>query len=334
MDATQLVQQLSLPCLLVDAALQIRAVSAGLARKLGNRLSNRLPFSSLAPLDERIVQAAIHALQNQSEHIVHEVNVSVERPATPLLVDLHLHPLHGEELLFVQLDFAKLNAAQPNALVRQMTRAFAHEIANPLGGLRGTAQLLQRLNPELTEYTEVLIRESDRIKDLLERLRGQQVGSKRMINVHEPVEQAVRLISAQFPQIPLLRDYDPSLPELEADATALTQALLNLLLNAAHAKAQQIRLSTRVEHRVRLGSQQLRTAIRIDVSDDGSGVPEHLRETLFLPLVTGRASGSGFGLATTLAIAEEHGGGLRYRSHPGDTCFSLFLPLPHDGVPR
>jgi nitrogen-specific signal transduction histidine kinase len=216
-----------------------------------------------------------------------------------------------------------------SASMRQMTRAFAHEIRNPLSGLRGTAQLLSRMHPELHSYTQILIQESDRLVRLIDRLSQQQRFEPKLCNIHELIENVRRLTTAQFSDIEWQRDYDPSVPELAADADAITQALLNLCLNAAQAKARTVGLRTRIEHGVTTPSRWLRSALRIDVTDNGQGVPESVRDSLFLPLVTARAEsgGSGFGLAQVLAVAEEHGGHVRYRSAPGDTCFSLYLPM-------
>ncbi len=215
------------------------------------------------------------------------------------------------------------------ASMRQMTRAFAHEIRNPLSGLRGTAQLLSRMHPELQSYTQILIHESDRLVRLIDRLSQQQRFQPKPCNIHELTENVRRLTTAQFPDINWQRDYDPSLPEIAADADAITQALLNLCLNAAQAQARSVSLRTRIEHGVATPARWLRSALRIDVADNGQGVPESVRDSLFLPLVTARAQagGSGFGLAQVLAVAEEHGGHVRYRSIAGDTCFSLYLPI-------
>jgi two-component system, NtrC family, nitrogen regulation sensor histidine kinase GlnL len=148
------------------------------------------------------------------------------------------------------------------------------------------------------------------------------------VNLHQLLERLSELILAE-PAPPRLRhDYDPSLPDVHGDADRLQQVMLNLARNAIEAGAQTLTLRSRVEHGVRLGEHMLRSALRLDVIDDGPGVPAGLRETLFEPLVSGRADGTGLGLALSREIAHEHGGELRYASRPGETIFSLYLPLP------
>jgi nitrogen-specific signal transduction histidine kinase len=250
--------------------------------------------------------------------------------ASAQVVELKLAAASG---FWIAFDLASATSdthhAAISASMRQMTRAFAHEIRNPLSGLRGTAQLLSRMHPELHSYTQILIQESDRLVRLIDRLSQQQRFEPKPCNIHAPIENVRRLTTAQFPDIEWQCDYDPSVPELAVDADAITQALLNLCLNAAQAKARTVGLRTRIEHGVTTPSRWLRSALRIDVTDNGQGVPESVRDSLFLPLVTARAEsgGSGFGLAQVLAVAEEHGGHVRYRSAPGDTCFSLYLPM-------
>jgi len=222
---------------------------------------------------------------------------------------------------------------------RELVRNLAHEIRNPLGGIRGAAQLLQLElpGPELADYTRLIIAEADRLRALLDRLlephrAGGQPGQ---VNIHEICEHVRTLVQAEHPQgLALRRDYDASIPELHGDRAALVQALLNMLRNACQALAERIAagdaeivLRTRVAHQVVLGHRQHRLALVLDVIDNGPGVPETLRERIFLPLVTGRADGTGLGLTLAQAIAQRHGGLVECDSRPGHTRFSLVLPL-------
>jgi two-component system, NtrC family, nitrogen regulation sensor histidine kinase GlnL len=319
------IAQLPWPCLLLDAALKVIAQSQGFLAALGNRSMLHLRLAQLAVAESRLEEIAARALSQQTPHTLHDVPIF----DTSLLADLSFHTLldAGASYMLLSLHLQKAELAQPHALLRQLGRAFAHEIANPLAGLKGVAQLLAKRAPELSEYTDILVQESERIHGLLARMRGQEIGPHQAVNVHQPLDNAAQLVSAQYPNLTIKRDYDPSLPLVLADADALMQVALNLLLNAAQADAKYVQLQTRAEHQVALGAKLVKTALRVDVRDDGVGVPEALRESLFLPLVTGRSSGSGFGLASALAIVEEHGGAMRFASQPGNTCFSVYLPI-------
>lgn len=209
-------------------------------------------------------------------------------------------------------------------------RGLAHEVKNPLAGLRGAAQLLERRlgDDDLRQLASMVIAEADRLAALADGLL-RHGGSARIapVNVHELLERLEALVAAE-PGAPATRhDYDPSLPDIQGDADRLLQVLLNLTRNATQANARTITLRTRVDHGVRLGERVVRAALRVDILDDGSGVPAELRDTLFQPLVSGHPEGTGLGLALSREIALEHGGDLRYTSHPGETTFSLYLPM-------
>jgi two-component system nitrogen regulation sensor histidine kinase GlnL len=223
------------------------------------------------------------------------------------------------------------DATQMPAQISQSLRGLAHEVKNPLAGLRGAAQLLQRRagDADQRRLAELIIAEADRLGALADRLLH-PAGKPHLavVNLHEVAERARALIAVEAaPEIELVRDYDPSLPAIRGDADRLLQLLLNLSRNALQAGATQIRLRTRAENGAVINGQALRLALRLDVIDNGSGVPEHLRETLFAPLVSGRTDGTGLGLALAREIAIEHGGQLDFRSRPGHTVFGLLLPV-------
>jgi two-component system nitrogen regulation sensor histidine kinase GlnL len=215
--------------------------------------------------------------------------------------------------------------------ISQTLQGLAHEVKNPLAGLRGAAQLLQRRasEPDQQRLAELIIAEADRLVSLTDRLL--RPGGKphlAQVNLHELVERAFTLISTEAGSaLEFERDYDPSLPPLLGDADRLLQVLLNLLRNALQAGATRVSLRTRAERGVVLNGRLVRLGLRVDIIDNGSGVPEALRESLFLPLVSGRADGSGLGLAVAQEIAHEHGGQIAFTSNPGRTVFSLRLPL-------
>lgn len=215
---------------------------------------------------------------------------------------------------------------------RMMLRNLAHEIKNPLGGLRGAAQLLEEELPEdLREYTQVIIKEADRLQSLMDRLlsttRTKPIWAK--ANVHEILERVRSLVLLEYRNLKIIRDYDVSLPEITADENQLIQALLNIVRNAAQALEGQgqILFRTRALRQVTVAKKNYRLAVKIDLVDHGPGVPTEVLENLFYPLVTGRRDGTGLGLSVAQAIVREHGGMIECDSKPGHTRFGVILPL-------
>ncbi len=225
---------------------------------------------------------------------------------------------------------------------RLMIKQLAHEIKNPLGGLRGAAQLLERqLNDaSMREYTSIIISEADRLKTLVDSLLGPgHTPHKELINVHELLQHVRQLLMADAPDVEIDRDYDPSLPPLELDRNQIIQAMLNLGRNAIQAmqKSGRLILRTRVLTNVSIGTRRHRLVASIQFEDNGPGVPEHLQDTLFYPFVTGRSEGTGLGLAIAQDLVSRHGGLIEFESRPGRTVFTLLLPFnslpnPHDAA--
>jgi two-component system nitrogen regulation sensor histidine kinase GlnL len=254
-----------------------------------------------------------------------------------------------------------LGLAQAN---KELLRNLAHEIKNPLGGIRGAAQLLEmELNSRpiglarwratgmsgskpkriaasrgLTEYTQVIIHEADRLQALVDRLlaphrKPHVVGD---VNIHEVCERVRLLISSEFPRgLEVQRDYDTSIPEFRGDREQLIQAVLNIVRNATEALAEQIAagsarlvLRTRIARQVTIGKQRFRLALELHVQDNGPGVPEAIRDRIFHPLVSGREGGSGLGLTLAQTFVQQHRGTIEYDSVPGRTNFKILIPLP------
>jgi len=244
--------------------------------------------------------------------------------------DLAITPLEEDVLL---LEVHAPGAETAGVRLSESLRGFAHEVKGPLAGVRGAAQLLRRHldAPDMVELAELIMTEVDRVAALSDRLL--KAGAKPRLartNIHEVVERIAALIGAESDAPQIRRDYDPSLPTINADADRLLQALLNLARNAVEAGAKTLGLRTRAEHAARIGERSPRLAVRIDISDDGRGVPHELAATLFEPMVSGRADGTGLGLAIAREIAREHGGDLAYVSRPGATVFTLLVPVSDD----
>jgi two-component system nitrogen regulation sensor histidine kinase GlnL len=230
-----------------------------------------------------------------------------------------------------------LDQAQAN---KELIRNLAHEIKNPLGGIRGSAQLLQMEleSKSLTEYTQVIIHEADRLQALVDRLlaphrRPHLVGD---VNVHEVCERVRSLILAEFPKgLKVWRDYDTSLPEFRGDREQLIQAVLNIAHNAAQALSDRVQtgdavltLRTRVARRLTINRQLHRLALVLHIEDNGPGIPESIRDRIFYPLVSGRDGGSGLGLTLAQTFVQQHQGTIECESEPGRTVFKLLIPLP------
>ena len=236
-------------------------------------------------------------------------------------VDRHLRVSMGEHLLVQQ------NAA------KMLLRGLAHEIKNPLGGLRGAAQLLDRELPEeeLREYTRIIIEESDRLQSLVDRmLAPNKPPRKSLLNIHRVMERVRQLVQVEAPSgVNIVRDYDPSIPDVLGDSDQLIQAILNIVRNALQAVGGtgEIVLQTRIHRQVTIGHRRSPLAVRIDIVDNGPGIDPDLLQQIFYPMVTGRGEGTGLGLSIAQSLINQHGGLVECSSSPGHTVFSIFLPL-------
>lgn len=271
----------------------------------------------------------------------------------PLTVDYAVTPIveHGRNRLLLEvhprdrlLRITKEEAQQSQLETsRMLVRGLAHEIKNPLGGIRGAAQLLARELPDeaLRDYTNVIIEEADRLRNLVDRMLGtNKLPQLRPANIHEVLERVASLVEAESQgRVPLLRDYDPSIPEVLIDQEQMIQAVLNIARNALQAlgdsrqPAPQITLRSRALRQFTIGHQRHRLAVRIEIIDNGPGIPPELQETIFYPMVSGRPDGTGLGLAIAQSIISQHQGLVECESQPGHTVFSISLPLEQGAAP-
>ena len=242
---------------------------------------------------------------------------------------------------YLLLEFTRLGSftriSKEEALLHQhdatksLLRGLAHEIKNPLGGIRGSAQLLDReINEESREFTRIIIREADRLQNLVDRMLGpNSLPDKQDVNIHKILEHIRQLVQAESKTIRFVADYDPSLPNIHADESMLIQALLNITRNAVvalHGEGQ-ITLRTRPRRNCGIRSHLYPLVAQIDIIDNGEGIPEDLAETLFFPMVTGRADGTGLGLSIAQSMIQQHDGQIEFTSRPGETCFTILIPL-------
>ncbi|TXH04799.1 MAG: nitrogen regulation protein NR(II) [Nevskiaceae bacterium] len=260
--------------------------------------------------------------------------ITIDCTVTPLMVDgkpgLLLEALSLDRHLRISRD--ELLLAQHQAS-RELIRGLAHEIKNPLGGIRGAAQLLEREFPDSDhrEYTRVIIREVDRLQNLVNRMLGPNRAPQKLpLNVHEALEHVRQLVQAEAPEaVSFLRDYDPSIPDIVADREQLIQATLNVVRNALQAVGSDgsIVLRTRTKRQFTIGGVRHKLVIQIDIEDDGPGIPPPMLEKIFYPMITTRAEGTGLGLPIAQYLIHSHGGLIECRSRPGCTVFSIYLPL-------
>ncbi len=274
-------------------------------------------------------------------HLLHGKSITVDYSITPLIdVDDASVLVEIQALTYAERINRDEALISTHETTRELVRGLAHEIKNPLGGIRGAAQLLARELPhsELTDYTNVIIEEADRLHRLVDRLIGsRKLPDMKLINIHEVVERVRNLIEAEIGEdgIVIERNYDPSIPELHGDAEQLIQAVLNIVRNAmqalvspnVHNSAGLIELKTRVLRNVTIGMQFHRLVARIEVIDNGPGIPEQLISSIFYPMISGRADGTGLGLSIAHAVINQHQGIIECSSKPGKTRFAIFLPV-------
>lgn len=291
---------------------------------------------SYCSLDEELMLNSLKAGHSFTDNEVtlvfnnhsHVMSLSAQPFSTPFIL-LELSQLDS------QRKFSQEQAQNAQQLAaRELIRGLAHEIKNPLGGLRGAAQLLAKAlpDPQLNEYTQVIIEQADRLRVLVDRLLGPQYpGPKTLQSIHHSVENIVRLVSLEKPSnIILNRDYDPSLPDLEYYPDQIEQVLLNIIRNALQALSDtggSITLRTRTAFQVMLQGERYRLAARIDIEDNGPGIPLAIQDTLFYPMVSGRSGGTGLGLSIVHSLVDQHAGKIEFTSWPGHTEFSIYLPI-------
>jgi two-component system nitrogen regulation sensor histidine kinase GlnL len=293
--------------------------------------------------DEPELRDILSRVISTGDHYANEMRLGrTEVHAEERIVDCRVSPIEspGAALLVELTDVTRRSKiSRENALLiqhgagRQMIRQLAHEIKNPLGGIRGAAQLLERQLDDagLTEYTDVVISETDRLAALVDTLLGPGgPPNKQPVNVHELLEYVVRIIEAEEQKkLVFCRDYDPGLPLIDLDRDQIVQALLNLMRNAAAALDGQgtITLKSRAVTNFTIGNTRHRVIASIEIEDDGPGIPNDMQDAVFYPLVTSRPDGTGLGLPGAQELLSRHGGLIEFESRPGRTVFFVRIPL-------
>ena len=334
---------LSSAVVLADDSLRIRYLNPGAENLFAVSFRKLLgaPLSDLLGNPAELEPALSNALNNNWSYTGHDLRV--QRPSGDAMrLDCTVTQVEADDSRQLLLEFrpidAQLRVAREEQLLqqqqanRELIRNLAHEIKNPLGGIRGSAQLLAgELNdPALQEYTEVIIAEADRLQDLMNRLlSARSMMRPILLNIHDVLERVRRLVRAEFADVRVRRDYDTSLPQIMGDREQLIQAILNIARNAAQAMGGhgEIILRTRIARQKTFAKRRHKLALELQVVDNGPGIPEAIRHTLFYPLVSGRDGGSGLGLSIAQTFVEQHQGMIEVESAPGRTCFSILLPV-------
>lgn len=347
----RLLESLNTSVLLLDANLVILYMNpaAESLLEISGKRGVGATFSDLVKESTESIHALVNAINTGHSYTKREASIelhnhrhlTVDYSASPVLhPDTQQHTL----LLEIQGRDRLLRISREEQLIakqettRSLVRGLAHEVKNPLGGIRGAAQLLEKELPQdtLKEYTDIIIEEADRLRNLVDRLLGpRQLPKTEAINIHELLERAGQLVKVESDQyINIKRDYDPSIPEFKGDKGHIMQALLNICRNAMQAMlgqkdnhAPQLSLLTRAVTQFTIGNQRHKLVIKIDITDNGPGIPSEMGEQLFYPMISSHPNGSGLGLSISQALINQANGIIEYDSMPGETTFSIYLPL-------
>lgn len=350
---TRLLENLSTAVLLLDRKLCLSHINAAAESLLGLSGSRHIgePLNNLLIAADPMILTLKDTLDSGRPHTRREATLSKTNAGkiSRITVDYTITPIDDipdsaliveiqpiDRLLRISRDETLFSSQEST---HALLKGLGHEIKNPLGGLRGAAQLLEHEleDPELKEYTQIIIDEADRLRKLVDRMLGpSKPHDSALTNIHEVLERVRYLTEADCgDSIIILRDYDPSIPDIKIDKERLIQAVLNITCNAVNALSQNskpehtplITISSRIIRQFTIGGHNHRLVCRIDVRDNGPGIPSDIRDKVFIPMVSGHASNSGLGLSIAQSIVNQHHGLIAFTSEAGDTCFSIYLPM-------
>ncbi len=351
-----ILDNLSTAIILADEELRLvylnPACEALLQISLNNTIGHSIQYfyhevhnsDGIAPLDkvsQTLKDDSLYTKRKARWRLANNEIITVDYTVTPLIetnqILFEIQPL--DRLLQISRE-ENLIAAQ--STTRNLLRGLAHEVKNPLGGIRGSAQLLEKEleeisdDPGLKEYTNVIISETDRLRNLVDRMLGPRHPIEFVnVNIHEILERVITLIYAETKgSISLERSYDPSIPAIKGDFELLIQAILNIASNATQAlnsqqdnESKAITISTRIQRQFTIGRKHYPLVVSIIIIDNGPGISEDIIEDIFYPMISGRAEGTGLGLSISQQLINQHKGLIECESEPGDTRFSIFIPI-------
>jgi len=345
LSCQDIIENLSTALVVVDNALRVVSLnaSAEILFAMSQRQAKDIPFQTLLPGEIELITSLNRVKQTAQGLVEHEMKLYIPSVGE-IVVDCAINLIDSNEQVYLLLELTQLDFQQNISrgenfhTQQQVLRGLAHEIKNPLGGLRGAAQLLERqLNSdELKEYTKIIISEADRLQNLMARMLGPyQQPEKQSLNIHEVLQHVRQLVDIEVDdRLKIKADYDPSIPEIYADFDQLIQIILNIIRNAVQALngVGQIILRTRIQRNITIDKGHHRLGVLIEIEDNGAGVPESLQESLFYPMVTGRAEGTGLGLYLVQNLVQRNAGTVSCSSQPGQTIFSIIFPLEIDSA--
>lgn len=352
-NAHLLLDSLSTVVLVLDDSLLIQYLNPA-AEALFAASAARLCGASAASLFsgvENRIDALYHALKLGNPYTERKASLSLP-DQSQVVVDYHVTPYSAKGAKFLLIEMQPMDRImridREEALIsahdtsRNLIRGLAHEIKNPLGGIQGAAQLLaaELDSPELQEYTGIITTEVERLRKLVDRLLGpNKPAIFAAVNIHEVTEHVAMLIEAETQgELPIVRDYDPSIPEFEGDKEQLIQAVLNVMRNAMQSlkaagmigRGGVLRLRTRIQRHFTIGKDHHKVVCRLDIIDNGPGIPADISERIFYPMISGRPEGSGLGLPIAQSAVSLHRGLIECDSRQGYTRFSIYLPIDCD----
>jgi two-component system nitrogen regulation sensor histidine kinase GlnL len=305
----------------------------------GDALLSGFELALAQQFTDRRQDLSLQRIGRETLH-VHAVISSLDLPETPILIEMH----ENVQQLKTDREERFIDQQKEN---KELIRNLAHEIKNPLGGIKGSAQLLEfefsdlglheAQAKELSEYTQIIIKEADRLQSLVDRLLEPHRVAQHIVdvNIHEVCEHVLRLIQVEFPQgLHIKRDYDLSIPEFRGDYQHLVQALLNIAQNAAHALQEkmqeglaELKFKTRVVRQITIAKIRYKLALDLHIIDNGCGIADDIAERIFYPLVTGKSGGTGLGLTLAQAFVTQHAGAVEFESNANGTDFRILIPL-------
>ena len=336
-----IIENLTNAVIILDETFKVRYIntSAEVLLDISQRQAELIPFQAILPGEDSLFKSLVKVMKTGHSSLERAIKLYI--PTTgEINVDCAVKVLELERnknfilLEFFQLDNQQRISRDESLHAQQLVvRGLAHEIKNPLGGLRGAAQLLERKldSDDLKEYTGIIITEADRLQSLMDSMLGPYRKSKvSQVNIHEVLQRVRQLVKTEVDErLSFKADYDPSIPDLEVDLNQLVQVFLNIVRNAVQAMngVGNIILKTRIKRHVTIDDSRYRLAVNIEIVNDGEAIPLSLQESMFYPLVTGRAEGTGLGLYICQSLVHLNGGAISCTSRPGHTVFSVVLPL-------
>lgn len=350
----RLLDQLKTGVLVLDADLRILYlnIEGESLLEVSDKQAPKMTLDEILIGADEDIREVRKALENESSYTKHRANFRLFTGKN-ITVDYTISPFSEDGEARIMMELRSLQYSQrisrdevllsTQATTRELVRGLAHEIKNPLGGIRGAAQLLAQELPaeDLKDYTNVIIEEADRLRNLVDRLTGsRKLPEMSLINIHQVLERVTSLVEAEIANkaIELEKDYDPSIPPVMGDQEQLIQAVLNIVRNAVQAMESPavdhdlgiIGLRTRVVRNVTIGNTLHRLATRVEIYDNGPGIPDSITDTLFYPMISGRPEGTGLGLSIAQSIINQHGGIIECDSQPGSTVFTITMPLSEE----